>query len=631
MSLLITSSQSKDNTNAISIERPERYTNHLKNPLTIPPNSEIAVDSVKINRNPLIDMSDHQKSMFWFGQRLTRDQTTDDVCSWPILQENTVGRSVAPAELVEQYVEMLREGYAYHPNIDTSSTKSASLMSLVNTAGSLEGFSFQFQQSSSHTKSTPGNEDVFNVFGRTGMIYNSANGSITAGADDTLALVAGAGTDGGPISLMNGSVTFNVSDTRSNGADANTRQYVVGLVRAYNHPNYTQAFEDMGLDAGTGMGEDNDIPFDYCAEGKDGVLKLYHFVRNGDAVSGFEGDEDSRGAMTEIVYYSKTTPNNASNSSFATASPINVSEVTELTFTCEGEKLSVADQNGSIIVAVNKSVLADQTDVSIPKPINQACWKMYPQVYLYEDEDIIAVKNYSYMTTATMSDNVFYGPSNWNGRCLGNFVGHDDKKYGPAWENSFFWPRVLEQRSWGFTSDNSPSPKTSYKGVSTGTLDDMENIFIVGKAEKYLRDLPTNLWQSNIAPQLGMSPYSIFPAVTGFTSGLGSSFSSTSPPETSSQSSAFIRIPRLSHESFNAAVGSQSQILSMIPRFDNAGNDSGALFFQVPEKVYLDLNNSYPIHLTDITVDVVRKDETFVEDLTGSTDVVFHIRRKQKM
>ena len=42
MSLLITSSQTKDNTNAISIERPERYTNHLKNPLTIPPNSEIA-------------------------------------------------------------------------------------------------------------------------------------------------------------------------------------------------------------------------------------------------------------------------------------------------------------------------------------------------------------------------------------------------------------------------------------------------------------------------------------------------------------------------------------------------------------------------------------------------------------
>jgi len=69
----------------------------------------------------------------------------------------------------------------------------------------------------------------------------------------------------------------------------------------------------------------------------------------------------------------------------------------------------------------------------------------------------------------------------------------------------------------------------------------------------------------------------------------------------------------------------------MIPRFDNAGNEAGALFFQIPERVYISLNNAYPIQLTDITVDVVRKDETFVEDLTGSTDVVFHIRTKQKM
>jgi len=631
MSLLITSSQTKDNTNAISIERPERYTNHLKNPLTIPPNSEIAVDSVKINRNPLIDMSQHQKSIFWFGERLTRNQTTDDVCSWPILQENTVGRAVAPGDMVEKYAEMLREGYAYHPNIDTSSGKSASLMSLVNTAGQLEGFTFQFQQSVSHTKSTPDGNHVYNVFGRTAINYNPSSGSITANEDDTLVLVAGAGTTGGPLSLINGSVTFNVSDTRSDPGDANTRQFVVGLVRAYDHPNYTQAFEDMGLDPGTGMGEDNDIPFDYCAEGKDGVLKLYHFVRNGTAIAGFEGDEDSRGAMQEIVYYSNTTPNNASNSSFATGSPINVSDVTALTFTCEGEKLSVTDQNGSVIVAVNKPVLADQTDVSIPKPINQACWKMYPQVYLFEDEDEIAITNYSYMTTTTMSDNVFYGPSNWNGRCLGNFVGIRNKEYGPAWEYAFFWPRVLEQRSWGLTPDNSPNPKTSYKGVTANTLDDMENIFIVGKNEKYLSDVPTNLWQANIAPQLGMSPYSIFPPVASFASGLGSSFTSTSPPETSSQSSAFIRIPRLSHESFNAAVGSKSQILSMIPRFDNAGNEAGALFFQIPERVYISLNNAYPIQLTDITVDVVRKDETFVEDLTGSTDVVFHIRTKQKM
>ena len=75
MSLLITSSQSKQNTNSIPIERPEQYTNHIRGSLTIPANSEIAVDSVKINHNPLFDFQDGACSMFWFGERLDKTLT----------------------------------------------------------------------------------------------------------------------------------------------------------------------------------------------------------------------------------------------------------------------------------------------------------------------------------------------------------------------------------------------------------------------------------------------------------------------------------------------------------------------------------------------------------------------------
>jgi hypothetical protein len=69
----------------------------------------------------------------------------------------------------------------------------------------------------------------------------------------------------------------------------------------------------------------------------------------------------------------------------------------------------------------------------------------------------------------------------------------------------------------------------------------------------------------------------------------------------------------------------------MIPRFDNAGNDSGALFFKEPDRLYVDLNNTDSINVTDISVDIVRRDETFVNDLTGSTEVVFHIREKPRL
>ena len=58
MSLLITASSSKSLTNEIGIENPAQYTNHLRNPLIIKPKSQIAVDSVKINRAPVVAYED---------------------------------------------------------------------------------------------------------------------------------------------------------------------------------------------------------------------------------------------------------------------------------------------------------------------------------------------------------------------------------------------------------------------------------------------------------------------------------------------------------------------------------------------------------------------------------------------
>ena len=46
MSLLITSSAEHDETNQMGVAMPFQYRNNLKNPLEIPPNSEVAVESV---------------------------------------------------------------------------------------------------------------------------------------------------------------------------------------------------------------------------------------------------------------------------------------------------------------------------------------------------------------------------------------------------------------------------------------------------------------------------------------------------------------------------------------------------------------------------------------------------------
>ena len=97
----------------------------------------------------------------------------------------------------------------------------------------------------------------------------------------------------------------------------------------------------------------------------------------------------------------------------------------------------------------------------------------------------------------------------------------------------------------------------------------------------------------------------------------------------SSEHSTFIRVPTLNHKTFNFGTGNPSKILFQVPRFDNAGTDSGALFFQNADKTYIDLNNMTDTMITDLDVQFVRKDEKFAKDLTGSSEVVFSVRNKK--
>jgi hypothetical protein len=640
MSLLITSSQSKVNTNSIGIEKPERFTNHLRGALEIKPNSQIAIDSIKINRESVIDYQDDKVALFWFGERLSEtrknadDTSLDHVTSWPIVQENTISRSLGIADFQIGFRKMLREAYCYHPEINTSHSQNASLMSRNITSQSLDGFEFQFQQNTAAPVSLrPGSGQAINVFGRDPAgDYDPTNGSFLSNADDYLVLFACENASNGPISLNNGSLTFNVSQTRA-GAGASTREFVVGLTRAYNHLDYQDAFQyDIGIDVDNneGMGRDGDVFFDYCAEGKDGELKLYHFVRKYGS-----NDPDRLGEMREIEYYSKTAPNNGSNSSFATGSPMNVSEVTSITFNCKNEILTVNVNPGNfVLVTVNKSDDPSFADC-IPKPINQACWKMYPQVYFYNASARVTIEEYDQRTGTTMDSNLFYGAGDWQARCNDNYYTGSNYEQDPnkqlTWVGSKWWPTLLEQRELFPKAETSSTPKPNFKGVNGSLMDDFENIFIVGRNDIYLRDMLQNQWQPNAARQLGMVPFTIFPPEDSVVSNVGSSFTSESQPETSSQSSAFVRLPQLSHTTYNAGKGSVSKIVGMIPRFDNAGNEKGALFFQKPDRLYVDLNNTDSINLTDITVEIVRRDETFVEDLSGGTEIVFHVREKPKM
>jgi hypothetical protein len=106
------------------------------------------------------------------------------------------------------------------------------------------------------------------------------------------------------------------------------------------------------------------------------------------------------------------------------------------------------------------------------------------------------------------------------------------------------------------------------------------------------------------------------------------SFVSAGAPATTSDRAAYIRVPTFTNESFNGATGNQSKILFQVPKFDNAGNATGALQFQAQDRLYVDLKNAADINMTDVNVQFVGSDEQFAKDLTGQSSVLFHIRPK---
>ena len=105
-------------------------------------------------------------------------------------------------------------------------------------------------------------------------------------------------------------------------------------------------------------------------------------------------------------------------------------------------------------------------------------------------------------------------------------------------------------------------------------------------------------------------------------------FNSSSPP-VAINSTAFVRIPSLTHQSYNFCKSLPSKILWQIPKFTPDGRSTGSMYFTNPAPIYLDLRNPNPLTLQQLDVDIVDKNEKFCEELSGATTITLHFREKQ--
>ena len=641
MSLLITSSSSKELTNGIGIEDPASYTNHLKSTLTIPAGSEVAVQSVKIQRNPGVDFSGARLTNFWFGERLTTPTGLDLSIQCPIPQENTIQDSQGITDFANSFSDMMADALSLHPEINTQTASSASFCTPnYDAGGKFLGYQFQIAQVGASGSPSVCSDGSFVNVGNADATSGRATytgGTMAAVDDNAFGMFKLENTEG-PLALYGGQVTFDVRQ-------ANASDWRVGLTRSMDLSgslSYLETGKAMGMRRGTtinaiGSADVIEEFYEYMAESKDGELRLYHNIGK------FGKPLRPKTVMDEIIYYEKTngsfSAQNDDNSSFiASDAPIPASSVNTLTFELSNEKLRVFMNGESASNIVTPVTINASTKNQVPKPLGQTGWKLYPAISLGSSGDEVSITDWQGRTNTTMKNN-YYG-NDWTSHCIRDVTDSAGRKY-PKWTGFSKYPPELDTRDMYMPYNAPPATPAagtsgttihSYKGLNASVMDSYENLLLVGATTRYMAMNPNSQgWQANSADILGFTPMSSAPKVSGIVALFGASFVSANVPSTSADSSLFVRTPRLDIKTFNAGTGNPSKILYTIPRFDNSGGDSGALFFEANERLYVDCNNVQDIQITDFRVDMVKKDETAATDLTGNTEVVFHFRKKASM
>lgn len=640
MSLIITSSAETDETNQMGVAIPYQFRNHIKNPLLIPPNSEVAVESVKLNRMPVLDYGNSITTNFWFGERLATNASYDDQTSYFMPADNTIMGSKTPADFAEEFKTILQETYSMHPEINSQAIEVNVALDASNV---FEGFQYKIPQVGAAATSVvlPDSCELSEI---NAVAATYSSGVIQSGAADCFVQLLPQNAEGGPLSLLSGSLTYD--------GIAPTENVIVGLSRPYAFDLERGAYQGFTAD-GKVMGNGNNSPFGPSwfkkGRGPNNSIYMDYAVENlGDGVRLYQFTQSNNGVprMVEIEYYNKNAGannvNNGPNSSFATGTPIPSASMGSVTFTVDNEKVAIS-VSGKVVVAVNDFSSASFKN-QIPMPTSIANWKMYPTVYFQDNGANVVIGNYACRTNSTIYNNL--PETSWITRtklsamiARGRTLSQADsaatsEKSTPPWNDAFNWNQKIYDRaiykpllSVGFPASN---VIRNYKGLTgSAIMEDYENIFIMGGNDKYI-DRRIQSWQANSTKQLGFFPLSINPD-SGMAHGAydGASFASSVIPALTSTQSSFIRVPTLTHETYNFNTGNPSKILFQIPRFDNSGAEVGGLYFQNGDKTFIDLKNAAPIRLTDIDVQIVRKDETFVDDLTGSTEVVFIVRPKK--
>ena len=629
MSLVITSNIGTENTpDTSNAFKPYSYQNRLLNTMRIPANSEIALQSAKINKNGLFVL-DRTNSGFntFFGTPVDQvhSNNINDTTTQPFKALIGAGDAFRAGDVknevnIDDMVGEIQRGIneaTFHPSLITGASSTGVVVSAKYDSSNFnfEGFKFVATQHTAKTNRTTANITWTDVSKNEEYNFSDTNGTVES-TDLNGFLVQNRQF---PLSQNNGECIFNFIDANSAG------RWMVGLSRINQLRLRDETYYDFLPDyfddtiAGAPLGgvqtRGQIVYADVCVMRVGSELRVY---QSGARTAAGRGQGIF---MNEVTYYGQHNTN-FSNAAYDIGT--NTDDYRKVKFVLKNEELQIylIDGEGAQVLLCDYTTLRAGGAVKNEclNPTNAAKWAMYPvcagsgnsaaggqKIVL---QSIDHYTNYPQYTTASYKNYDWWGWSQSN--------------------NQVVFCKDLEMRDWNNFSRTTTNHGVAAigllapKGVNgSGGMADYDHLLITARSAAY-GDIMTE--RANTQSTLGFIGDPISRPLTPANNLVTTNQSSTTP-KLISNISLFIRLNNFTQNTINARQGTTSKIIAHLPRFDNSGNETGGLYFEPHEKTYIALNNPQELLINSFDVDIVYENETYCKALSGKTVVCFHVRQ----
>ena len=682
MSLIVATSRLPENSVATDAEKPAHFINYFRSPIEIEPDSEIAVESIKLKRtgNVTISSANYFTDM-WGEDPLVR---AEDEANLPGGVENRQGRryqlniprriqlppsSYEVGEYVSRMTDIMNAQYA-----DPRIFNNASVTLNTDSAGVEKGINIKYTSRTTASNQVPNTiaATYFNLKapGITGpssaFSYNPVNGDFQrtgTSNSETRNCRCVAVIKNRPFALNGGKFTYTF-------INASARYVVVGL----NRPMVQ--FKRRG-------GGNNIISGDLLPFGQSNAFILapnppgspapelaganrprhhldYGVIVNSDGVYIFNSmgtDDNNTLKHYEIKYWES----GGSHTGARMTKSEFYASYDRVRFTGEYDTISVSfGQKGKAVYDPICGPALSADPQNCLKPITDNTYALYPVINIGQAGVSTEINeldsynsDYAYPEFIegvgglphkyTPGDD-FYSNNRLVNRISISRDGEEESFYNyPTDRSKILVDGTIHLDRGNLVTINWQNASTMsaypFSGSNASGSVDWKHTLTIGRVAKsdagYLAVDIAGISSPNMGLQLGFPNRGLLTQVEGAIEGYVTEttpvvieFTSTAPLDKGAQSS-FIRLPGLTHKSFNGAQSALSKFVYHVPQFSNDGRETGNLYFSPGEKTYVALMNPGKILLNQLQVQIVDVNEKEINSLTGTTQIVFHIRKRK--